>query len=185
MRTPTRLLALVSWATIASLAVAACHKSESASTDAASSSANVAPDTNAAAAPQTASAPSTATTLDYGVMGPPEISPEIAARTPQANLALFRQQELHPQQGTEDHPIEYAALEEIAAKQRALFYAAANGAPTLITPQDWKWVRTEEDYLVSTSCDDAKTQGVKIPYTEEQCADASSRADKPANATSQ
>lgn len=131
---------------------------------------------NEAPAPSQQPAQPQAAAIDYGVLGRPTsdeadaIDPGFKSRSPEDDLALFRKEEANPPQGTADHPMNWDAIEEQAAYRRVLFYAAAEKVPQLIQDQDWKWVRADEQYLISASCENAGSPGALYQLSSQQCA---------------
>ncbi|HEY9722915.1 MAG TPA: hypothetical protein V6D47_12965, partial [Oscillatoriaceae cyanobacterium] len=103
-----------------------------------------------------ATQPAAAATIDPGPLGWPAPDHDISAATPEANLAAFRQQELHPAQGV-DRPTNWDEIIEQQEHQRALFYDVARRAPPLITPQDAAWVRQDEAAIIQGNCDNRDT----------------------------
>lgn len=120
----------------------------------------------------------TASTIDYGPLGPltkdavyqyRDLDPKIDTRSPSATIAMFRANETHPPRGTEDHPISWDAIDEHEDYQRTLFYLVARRAPKSITPNDWKMVRAEEKELIRSSCANAGASGVRYELSRAQC----------------
>ncbi len=121
--------------------------------------------------PSAGSDPSgTAAPIDYGVLGKPDADPGIDGRSAAENLKLFRGDDKNPPQGTEAHPIDWMTQIEQGLTQRALFYAAAKSEPSLITDQDRKWVKADEDEVLSNACGNRGAPGVPLQLSEQQCA---------------
>jgi hypothetical protein len=113
--------------------------------------------------------------IDYGILGKPDprdfadVDPDIATRSAEDNLTLFRKHERDPLEGASGQPMNTSALAKVRDYRRALFYAAATGAASQITPQDWQWVRADEEVLKSFSCELAGSPGDRYGLTAQQC----------------
>jgi hypothetical protein len=143
----------------AALALAACGEGG----DGNSAAATAATSAASASAPPAAIPPVPTTTIDYGYLGPltdgnpdPEVDGKITSRTPERNLALYRDWLRSPPQslpGDADGPMDHQSILTVDEVQRARFYNVATNAPQLLTPDDWKGVRGYEADLIADQCD--------------------------------
>jgi hypothetical protein len=163
--------AIVGAAILGCLVVGGCKPKTDAGTPSAATS---------AAMPASAAEAPSETPIDYALNGTPDpsLDPTIAAKSSKQNLARFRNLELHPPGDTREVGIE--EQKEMNRQQRLRFYVVAKAAPELLTAQDWQFGRFEEDWMLSTACDDQDALPDGSPdrnpaLTEAVCKDATAR----------
>lgn len=110
--------------------------------------------------------------IAYRVLGDPlaepldweEHDPDFFSQTTQQKLDLFRRNE-QPSDG----PMDWTHVEALSALQRALYYAVLNDAPTLITDQDRKELKSDDEELIFHACADRGDAGTLFELPVKDC----------------
>jgi|HubBroStandDraft_5_1064220.scaffolds.fasta_scaffold03791_2 hypothetical protein len=115
--------------------------------------------------------------IDYGILGAPTTADtnEFGGlqKTPESDLHIFRYFEAeHPKALSDPKKSEADKIDLLVTfigYQRALFYAAASGAPKLVTSDDWTLIRHDEFDLVAVACGGQTRAAARYGLTDAQC----------------